>query len=181
MTWNPALTHFDAFYRSGALVFGGGHVVLPLLHEAVATPGWISEDVFLAGYGTAQAMPGPLFTFAAFLGAALNEAPNGILGAALALVAIFLPGLLALVGVMPFWNELHGHAGAKAAIAGANAAVVGILGAALYNPVWKSTVNGMVDIVAIAMGFAMLTLFRVPPIVVVALGAAAGVFDLVPS
>jgi len=174
-TGDPALAHFDAFYRSGALVFGGGHVVLPLLQQAVVAPGWISQDSFLAGYGAAQAMPGPLFTFAAYLGAALPQPPNGMAGAALALAAIFLPGLLALIAVLPFWNQLRRYVAARAAITGANAAVVGILAAALYDPIWTSAVHGKADAFAAATGFVLLTALRTPPIVIVVLGAAFGV------
>lgn len=173
-THDPAVAHFDAFYRSGALVFGGGHVVLPLLQQAVVTPGWIGQDSFLAGYGAAQAMPGPLFAFAAYLGAALQHPPNGVAGAALALVAIFLPGLLVLVGVMPFWNALRRHAAARAALVGTSAAVVGVLAAALYDPIWTSAVHSRADFFAAALGFVMLTALRAPPIAVVALGALLG-------
>ncbi len=169
-----ALAHFDAFYRSGALVFGGGHVVLPLLREAVVVPGLIDQDTFLAGYGAAQALPGPLFALAAYLGAALNEPPNGVLGAMLALGAIFLPGLLALVGLLPFWNGLRGLPSAQASIAGANAAVVGILAVALYNPIWTSAVHDVGDVAAAVFGFLMLIVLRSPPIVVVGLGVAYG-------
>ena len=177
-TGDPAVMHFNAFYRSGALVFGGGHVVLPLLQQAVVTPGWISQDSFLAGYGAAQAMPGPLFTFAAYLGAALHEPPNSVAGAALALAAIFLPGLLALIAVVPFWNRLRGHPTARAALAGANAAVVGILGAALYDPIWTSAVQGKADFLAAVAGFMMLTALRAPPIAVVVLGAGFGLLSV---
>ncbi|HEX5452820.1 MAG TPA: chromate efflux transporter, partial [Stellaceae bacterium] len=122
---------FYSFYRSGALVFGGGHVVLPLLRQAVVTPGWVGDNAFLAGYGAAQAIPGPLFTFAAYLGAVVRPLPHGVAGAALALAAIFLPGLLVLVGTLPFWHGFRRRAGAQAAMRGINAAVVGLLGAAL--------------------------------------------------
>src|SRR6516164_8927009 len=125
---------FVAFYRSGALVFGGGHVVLPLLREAFVAPGWVSDDAFLAGYGAAQAVPGPLFTFAAYLGAVVSPAPHGILGAALGLFGIFLPGVLILLGALPFWDGFRRRVAAQAAMRGVNAAVVGLLGAALYNP-----------------------------------------------
>jgi chromate transporter len=121
---------FEAFYRSGALVFGGGHVVLPLLREAFVAPGWVSDDTFLAGYGAAQALPGPLFTFAAYLGAVVNVSPHGVVGAALGLFAIFLPGILILLGTLPFWGDFRTRAGAQAAMRGVNAAVVGLLGAA---------------------------------------------------
>jgi chromate transporter len=124
---------FNAFYRSGALVFGGGHVVLPLLREATVTPGWVSDDVFLAGYGAAQAVPGPLFTFAAYLGAVMKPSPNGVIGAIITLIAIFLPGLLVLMGTLPFWETFRRRARAQAIMRGVNAAVVGLLGAALLQ------------------------------------------------
>jgi chromate transporter len=162
---------FDAFYRSGALVFGGGHVVLPLLKEAIVTPGWVSEDAFLAGYGAAQALPGPLFTFGAYLGAMMDGVPGAILG----LIAISVPGLLVLTGVLPFWASWRASPRVRAALAGANAAVVGILGAALYNPVWTSAVLKPADFAAAASGFVLLVALRAPPLVVVALGAAYGV------
>ena len=136
---------FDAFYRSGALVFGGGHVVLPLLRDAFVAPGWVSDDTFLAGYGAAQAIPGPLFTFAAYLGAVAEPAPHGIAGAALGLIGIFLPGILILIGTLPFWHALRSRDRAQAAMRGINAAVVGILGGAFYNPVWITSVKTPVD------------------------------------
>ena len=166
---------FDAFYRCGALVFGGGHVVLPLLRDAVVGPGWVSEDTFLAGYGAAQAVPGPLFTFAAFLGAVLHPGPSGVVGAAVALVAIFLPGLLLLVGVLPFWASLRTRPWAQAGMRGLNAAVVGVLGAALYDPVWVTAVRSSADFVVAVVGFVLLTVWRVAPLWVVLLGAVAGV------
>ena len=165
---------FDAFYRSGALVFGGGHVVLPLLRNAVAAPGWVPDGVFLAGYGAAQALPGPLFTFAAFLGAVASIPPHGIAGAVLALVAIFIPGLLCLVGTLPFWSALSADPRARAAMLGTNAAVVGLLGAALYNPVWTSAVRGPIDFAIAAAGFVLLIVWRAPPLLVVTLSALAG-------
>jgi chromate transporter len=171
---SPAITHVEAFYRSGALVFGGGHVVLPLLQRAVVDPGWIGQDLFLAGYAAAQALPGPLFTFSAFLGAAMSAPPNGVTGASLALAAIFLPGLLALLAALPFWSWLRSHPSARAAMSGANAAVVGILAAALYDPVWVSSVGDRLDFVLVAVAFVLLTAFRSPPILVVALSAVAG-------
>lgn len=161
---------FSAFYRSGALVFGGGHVVLPLLRDAVVAPGWVSDSAFLAGYGAAQAVPGPLFTFAAYLGA---EA-GGIFGAVTALIAIFLPGLLALLGTVPFWHVLRQRAWAQAAMRGINAAVVGILAAALYNPVWTSSVNAPHDFAVAVAGFVLLTMWKAPPLLVVLLAAATG-------
>ncbi len=163
-----------AFYRSGALVFGGGHVVLPLLRAAVVDPGWVSDGAFLAGYGAAQAVPGPLFTFAAYLGAVASAPLGGVVGAALALVAIFAPGLLLLMGAIPFWHGLSARPGARAAMAGVNAAVVGLLASALYNPVWTSAVKGPTDFAIAAAGFAALV-WRAAPLLVVALTAAAGV------
>ena len=165
---------FDAFYRSGALVFGGGHVVLPLLREAFVTPGWISDDSFLAGYGAAQAVPGPLFTFAAYLGSVVNVSPHGIPGAALGLIGIFLPGILVLLGSLPFWDALRTRPAAKAAMRGVNAAVVGLLGAALYNPVWTTSVKAPGDFGIALTGFILLTVWRTPPLVVVILSAAGG-------
>ncbi|MXS76351.1 chromate transporter [Microbacterium sp. CSI-V] len=165
----------DAFFRSGALVFGGGHVVLPLLQAEVVQTGWVSPDVFLAGYGAAQAVPGPLFTFAAYLGADSAVGPGGVAGAAVALVAIFLPGFLVLVGVLPFWDALRGRPRVRAAMRGANAAVVGILGAALYTPVFTTAVTGPGPFVLALIGFVLLTAFRAPAWVVVIVGAIGGV------
>ncbi len=169
------LASFDAFYRSGALVFGGGHVVLPLLQEAVVQPGWVSEDTFLAGYGAAQAIPGPLFTFSAYLGAAMGPEPNGVAGAALCLVAIFLPGMLLLLGTLPFWDLLRTQPNMQAAMAGTNAAVVGILAAALYNPVWTSAVLGPYDFAIALTAFVLLTVWKTPPWVVVLVTAGGAV------
>ena len=170
-----ALALFDAFYRSGALVFGGGHVVLPLLRNAVVVPGWVSDNSFLAGYGAAQAVPGPLFTFSAYLGAVAGIPPGGVAGAAIALVAIFVPGILCLMGTLPFWHELRARSGAQAAMRGTNAAVVGLLGAALYDPVWTSAVLTPADFAIAATGFVLLVVWRAPPLAVVALAALAGV------
>lgn len=172
-TGSQPVAIFDAFYRSGALGFGGGHVILPLLRAQVVDPGWIAEASFLAGYGAAQAVPGPLFTFAAYLGAAMQAGPGGIVGAALALVAVFLPGLLILVAALPFWNHLRSRPTAQAAMRGANAAVVGILAAALYDPVWTGAVLSPADFVVAALGFIALVSWRLPPwIVVVGVEAA---------
>jgi len=165
---------FSAFYRSGALVFGGGHVVLPLLQAAVVAPGWATNAAFLAGYGLAQAVPGPLFTFAAYLGAAIDPAPNGVAGASIALVAIFLPGLLLVYGMLPFWDELRGRQGAQAAMRGANAAVVGILALALYDPIWTGAVLTPLDFALAVAGFLLLTVWKAPPWLVVMLLAVAG-------
>ena len=169
------LALFDAFYRSGALVFGGGHVVLPLLREATVTPGWVSDDAFLAGYGAAQAVPGPLFTFSAYLGAVMKSPPNGIAGAAISLIAIFLPGILVLMGALPFWETLRRRSDAQAIMRGVNAAVVGLLGAALYDPVWTSAVKTPGDFGLALVGFVLLTVWQAPPLVVVAIGALGGI------
>jgi chromate transporter len=166
---------FDAFYRSGALVFGGGHVVLPLLREATVTPGWVSDDVFLAGYGAAQAVPGPLFTFAAYLGAVMKPSPHGVAGATISLIAIFLPGILVLMGILPFWETFRRRARAQAMMRGVNAAVVGLLGAALYNPVWTTSVKGPGDFGIALIGFVLLTVWQTPPLVVVAISALGGI------
>ena len=166
---SQGLALFDAFYRSGALVFGGGHVVLPLLQSAVVGPGWTSDAAFLAGYGAAQAVPGPLFSFAAYLGAVVGPAPNGVAGAVVALAGIFLPGFLILIGALPFWDTLRGRPAVQAGLRGVNAAVVGILAAALYNPVWVSAVLNPYDFAAAVIGFILLTVWRTPPIAVVLL------------
>src|SRR5215469_12674281 len=175
LTGSTALALFDAFYRSGALVFGGGHVVLPLLREAFVAPGWVSDDAFLAGYGAAQAVPGPLFTFAAYLGTVVKVEPHGLVGAALGLIGIFLPGMLVLLGTLPFWDAFRKRAGAQAVMRGVNAAVVGLLGAALYSPVWTTTVKTSADVGIALTGFVLLMMWRAPPLVVVIVSAAAGV------
>jgi chromate transporter len=163
---------FSAFYSAGSLVFGGGHVVLPLLQDSVVPAGWVSQDAFLAGYGAAQAVPGPLFTFAAFLGAAWG----GVGGAVLALIAIFLPSFLLVIGALPFWTMLRHRTDVQAALAGVNAAVVGVLLAALYTPVWTSAIGGAADFAIALTAFLLLTAWRIPPWIVVGLGAAAGSF-----
>lgn len=164
----------DSFYRAGALVFAGGHVVLPLLEAEVVQAGWVSQDAFLAGYGAAQAVPGPLFTFAAYLGAILGPEPNGITGAMLALAAIFLPGFLILVGVLPFWNTFREMATAQAMMQGANAAVVGILGAALYSPIFTSAIGDLRDLTLALAAFVALTVWKASPWIVVVLCAMGG-------
>jgi chromate transporter len=171
-----AMALFAAFYRSGALVFGGGHVVLPLLQASVVKPGWVTENAFIAGYGLAQAVPGPLFTFAAYLGAVMGPAPSGLVGAAIALTAIFLPGLLLVYGMLPFWDGFRSRAGAQAAMRGANAAVVGILASALYNPVWTSAIHSQADFALAAAGFLALIIWKLPPLAAVLLLALAGAF-----
>ena len=166
----------DSFYRAGALVFGGGHVVLPLLQAEVVQPGWVTPDTFLAGYGAAQAVPGPLFTFATYLGAVLGPEPNGILGATLALMAVFLPGFLILIGVLPFWDRFRTMAKAQSVMQGANAAVVGILGAALYSPVFTSAIGDLRDFTLALVCFVLLIAWKAPPwvVVIVAAGGGAG-------
>jgi chromate transporter len=171
----PQAALLDAFYRSGALVFGGGHVVLPLLRSAFVAPGWVSDDTFLAGYGAAQAIPGPLFTFAAYLGAVAQPSPHGVTGAALGLIGIFLPGMLILIGMLPFWGAFRARAGAQAAVRGINAAVVGILGGAFYDPVWTNSVKTTGDFSVALIGFVLLIMWRAPPVLVVVIGAIAGV------
>jgi|SRR5665213_1190950 len=157
----------DTFYRAGALVFGGGHVVLPLLQTAVVPPGWVTNDNFLAGYGLAQAVPGPLFTFAAFLGAVSTGSPAGWLGAGIAITAIFLPGFLLVIGALPFWDRLRQFASARRAMTGINAAVVGLLLAAFYNPVWTSAIDSGLDFCLALAAFLALAWWRLPPWLVV--------------
>lgn len=165
----------DSFYRAGSLVFGGGHVVLPLLQAEVVAPGWVTPDQFLAGYGAAQAVPGPLFTFAAYLGAVLGPEPNGVLGATLALLALFLPGFLLLIGVLPFWDGFRARPQAQSAMQGANAAVVGILGAALYSPVFTSAISNMRDFTLALACFVALMAWKASPWLVVLLAALGGI------
>src|SRR5438105_7588096 len=162
----------DSFYRSGSLVFGGGHVVLPLLQQQVVPPGWIDNDTFLAGYGAAQAVPGPLFTFAAYLGAVMRMPPNGFVGGMLCLLAIYLPSFLLLVGTLPFWNELRRRTAIKSALSGINAAVVGLLLAALYTPVWTSAILKPADFALGLVALLLLMFWKVPPWLVVILRAA---------
>jgi chromate transporter len=175
VTHSQAVALFEAFYRSGALVFGGGHVVLPLLREAIVAPGWVSDDVFLAGYGAAQAVPGPLFTFSAYLGAIMEPAPHGLAGATISLVAIFVPGILALIATLPFWETFRKRAKAQAIMRGVNAAVVGLLGAALYTPVWTTSVHGPGDLGIALIGFVLLTVWEAPPLIVVVISAIGGI------
>ena len=169
-----ALAVADSFYRAGSLVFGGGHVVLPLLEAEVVPPGWVTKDVFIAGYGAAQAVPGPLFTFAGYLGAAMDVVSPRWLGGLLALGAIFLPSFFLVVGVLPFWERLRGVARVRRALMGVNAAVVGLLLAALYDPVWTSAVRAPEDFALAVGAFVLLAFWRVPPWAVVALAAATG-------
>jgi chromate transporter len=171
---DQALAVFDSFYRAGSLVFGGGHVVLPLLQAEVVPPGWVTNEQFIAGYGAAQAVPGPLFTFAAYLGAVMRDPPNGWIGAAWALVAVFLPSFLLVIGALPFWEQLRGRAGVQSALRGINAAVVGLLLAALYDPVWTSAIHGRADLGLALVAFALLAFWKLPPWLVVAFAALAG-------
>ncbi|MGP0002345.1 MAG: chromate efflux transporter, partial [Acetobacteraceae bacterium] len=173
---NQALRLFDAFYRAGALVFGGGHVVLPLLQAAVVPTGWVTNDAFLAGYGAAQAMPGPLFTFSAYLGAVMIPPPNGAVGALLCVVAIFAPSFLLVIGLIPFWDTLRRRQTMQAMLRGVNAAVVGVLLAALYTPVWTSGVHSPAGFGLALAAFLALTMWAMSPWIVVVAGAliAAG-------
>lgn len=172
---NETLALIEAFYRAGALVFGGGHVVLPLLENAVVGKGWMDSDTFLSGYGAAQAIPGPLFTLAAYLGAAGSQAPNGLAGGAIAILAIFLPSVFLVPAGLSMWTRIRTHAAAKAAVAGVNAAVVGLLAAALYDPIFVSIVHAPHDFALAVGGLALLQVGRAHPIMVVVLGAIAGI------
>ena len=169
-----ALRLLDSFYRAGSLVFGGGHVVLPLLQAEVVDPGWVTRDAFVAGYGAAQAVPGPLFTFAAYLGAVLIPQPDGVAGGFLCLIAIFLPSFLLVVGTLPFWDALRRRPQAQAALRGVNAAVVGLLLAALYDPVWTSGIRAPADFALAAAALLLLAFWKVPPWLVVLVTAVAG-------
>nr|WP_225881728.1 chromate efflux transporter [Rhizobium phaseoli] len=179
LTGLQGIALFDAFYRAGALVFGGGHVVLPLLQAEVVAPGWVTNESFLAGYGLTQAVPAPLFTFAAYRGTVMTPAPNGSAGAIIALIAIFLPGLLLVYGMLPFWDGLRTRPEMQAAMRGANAAVVGILGAALYCPAWTSAVLSPPDFALALSGFLLLTVWKAPPwIIVLLLSAGAALLGV---
>jgi len=170
---NQGLAIVDSFYRAGSLVFGGGHVVLPLLQSEVVPTGWVTKDDFLAGYGAAQAVPGPLFTFAAYLGTVTSLAPNGWMGGLLALLAIFVPSFLLVFGALPFWQILRTQSGVQSALLGVNAAVVGLLLAAFYDPVWTNGILTPIDFILAAMAFAALTFWKAPSWLIVI--AAAGV------
>ena len=171
VTDSHVIDMIDSFYRAGSLVFGGGHVVLPLLQSSMMDPGWMNEQTFLAGYGAAQAVPGPLFTVAAYLGAAATPDPNGMAGAAIAILSIFLPAFLLVAGCLPFWQHLTEHATLRSALAGVNAAVVGILLAALYDPVWTAGILNNGDFLLAVACFAALQIWKIPAWAVV-LGAA---------
>ena len=168
------LALFDSFYRSGSLVFGGGHVVLPLLQSEVVPTGWVDKDAFLAGYGAAQAVPGPLFTFSAYLGTVMSPEPNGWLGALICLVAIFVPSFLLVIGALPFWDGLRHLPQVQKALVGVNAAVVGLLLAALYDPVWTSGILDGYDFALGLAAFTLLVFWKVPPWLVVLLAALGG-------
>jgi len=174
-----AIRVFEGFYRSGALVFGGGHVVLPLLQQETVATGWVSSNDFLAGYGAAQAVPGPLFTFAAFLGWMMAESPNHWAGALLATVGIFLPGLLLVLATLPYWQALRARPSMAAVLAGVNAAVVGLLAAAFYSPVWTSAIHSAIDFAIATIGLLLLTRWKMPPLAVVIMCAFAGVAEAV--
>jgi chromate transporter len=169
-----ALALFTSFYRVGSLVFGGGHVVLPLLQSAVVPPGWVANTQFVAGYGAAQAVPGPLFTFSAYLGTVAGPSPHGWVGGLIALVGIFLPAFLLVVGVMPFWNAIRVRPDFQSALRGVNAAVVGLLLAALYNPVWTTAIKSRADFGLAVVAYGLLVLWKLPPWVVVIVGAIGG-------
>jgi chromate transporter len=171
---NQTVALIDAFYRAGSLVFGGGHVVLPLLQAEVVPSGWVSNDAFLAGYGAAQAVPGPLFTFASFLGASMTTGPSGWLGGMICLVAIFVPSFLLVAGALPFWEQLRRSLRIQAALAGVNAAVVGLLLAALYQPVWTSAIHRPRDFGLALVAFVVLMFWKLPPWLVVIGGGATG-------
>jgi chromate transporter len=173
-TRSRSIEEFDSFYRSGSLVFGGGHVVLPLLREEVVPSGWLSDDPFLAGYGAAQAVPGPMFTFAAYLGAAMEPGPDAWINGLWCLLAIFLPAWLLVGGALPFWHGVRAKRWAQAALAGANAAVVGVLLAALYDPVTTGAVRAPLDVAAALVAFGLLEHWKLPPWLVVIAMAAAG-------
>lgn len=171
---SQGLAYFDSFYRSGSLVFGGGHVVLPLLEAEVVGRGWMGQDVFLAGYGAAQALPGPLFAFSAYLGTAMELPPHGVLGGLLFLVAIYLPSWLLVVGVLPVWDRARAAPAVQAAVKGTNAVVVGILLAALYHPVWTAAVDGAIAFFLVLVSGLLLMVWRWPSWAVVLLAAGAG-------
>ncbi|WP_426201329.1 chromate efflux transporter [Pseudomonas sp. TWP3-1] len=171
---NQTVAVVDAFYRAGALVFGGGHVVLPLLQSQVVPAGWVSNEVFLAGYGAVQAMPGPLFTFSAFLGASMSTAPSGWLGGLICLLAIFAPSFLLIMGALPFWEQLRRNRRTQSALAGVNAAVVGLLLAALYQPVWTSAIVQVQDFGLALLALVALMFWKLPPWLVVVTSGILG-------
>lgn len=171
---HPWIVLSDIGYRAGSLVFGGGHVVLPMLHDHVVAGGFVNEEQFMAGYGAAQAVPGPLFTFAAYLGAASAPGMEGLINALILLLFIFLPSYLLVAGILPFWTRLRTHSRTRAVLNGVNASVVGILFAALYDPVWTSTVNDKLDFIIVGLGFILIVVWRCPPWLWVILAAISG-------
>lgn len=176
LTDNQAFYLFESFFRTGSLVFGGGHVVLPLLQSVVVPTGMVSNSVFLAGYGAAQAIPGPLFSFSAFLGAISNIQPNGVNGAAICLFSIYLPSFLLIIGLFPFWENLRKYEIMKGAMTGVNTSVVGLVLAALYSPVWTSTVHTITDFSMVLAAYLLLSFWKMTPWLVVILGALVGHF-----
>ena len=176
---SQTLSMVDTFFRAGSLVFGGGHVVLPLLQAEVIPAGWLSNDTFLAGYGATQAVPGPLFTFSAFLGSSMNEVPNGWLGGMICLIAIFAPSFLLVMGALPFWESLRQNLRTRAALSGINAAVVGLLLAALYHPVWTSAILEAKDFGLALVALVALIFWKLPAwLVVMSCGAAGWLLTL---
>jgi chromate transporter len=175
VTGSQAIAVFDGFFRVGSLVFGGGHVILPLLQTEIVAPGWVTNQQFLTGYGAAQAIPGPLTTFAAYLGAVMRPQPNGVLGGGLALIAIFLPSFLLVIGTLPFYVQLRDRADVRGALQGVNAAVVGLLLAALYRPLWTGGIHNPADALLALGALALLTIWKAPSWLVVATTALAGV------
>ena len=172
---DPVLEAFESFYRSGSLVFGGGHVVLPLLQAEVVGPGWVSANDFVAGYGAAQAIPGPLFTFSAYLGTIMGIAGPAWVGGLIALAAVFLPSFLLVLGLLPLWDRVRTIGSVRRALMGVNAAVVGILLAALYDPVFSGAISSAPEFALAAAAFALLSFWKVPPWLVVVLTAAGGI------
>ena len=172
---NGYLSVADAFYRAGSLVFGGGHVVLPLLEEYVVSTGWVSQDHFLAGYGASQAVPGPMFSFSAYLGLVFSPNTGGIIAALIALISIFLPGFLLVAGTLPFWRQVSKGVYSARAIAGVNAAVVGILGAALYDPIFVTAIKGPIDLSIGIIAFLFLVTFRLSALYIVVWCVAASI------
>ncbi len=171
------IAEFNAFYRSDALVFGGGPVILPLLQQQTVVPGWVTQTSFVAGYGAAQAVPGPLSTFATYLGWVSVGVPNRLAGAALATAGVFVPGLLLIVAALPYWHSLRDHPATSGAMAGVNAAVVGLLAMALYSPVWTSSVNSVVDVVAACTALVLLIRWKTPALLVVMFSAFASLTE----
>jgi chromate transporter len=174
-TSSQPIAIFDSFFRVGSLVFGGGHVILPLLQTTVVSPGWVTNQQFVTGYGAAQAVPGPLTTFAAYLGAVMRVQPNGLVGGSLALIAIFLPSFLLVIGTLPFYDQLRRRSDFRAALQGVNAVVVGLILAALYRPLWTSAIHSVADAALAIASLALLSIWKLPPWLVVAFALAGGI------